>query len=217
MLQALCQRQNHLYHWEQAIAALQTQEPSQDLLLAYRSAAKWSRIGFDRQRQLQYLQAAIDIAEELGNTIERLDLMAIKANTLLNIGYAQQAETELTLCVQQAIQVNYHLLVVAEGTILCGLWMRQGQLERVASLCLNIEESAISRCNWIALATGRMMRASCWMIQKSPKQAIALLFETGNYLYQQGAVVALNLIKARLGEFQLLIGIDKFEEIRQNL
>ena len=134
---------------------------------------------------------------------------------MLKNGYVSEAEQQLSICVQSAIQHQSHLLVIAEGIILCGLWMRQGQFERTTALCLNIETASVARCNWIALATARMMRASCWLILQSPQAAISLLFETGNFLHQKGAVAALNLVKARLGEIQLLLGEEAFEQLRQ--
>jgi len=217
VLLALCKRSNQLLNWEKAIKALLDDQNKslEDLLLAYSSAAKWSRIGCDRQKQLKYLTLAIQVASQLKHDRAVLDLEAIKANTLLQLGRVEMAEESLTHCIQKAIQVEYHLLIIAEGILLCGIWMRKGQFQRVASLCLNIEISASKRYNWIAFATARMMRASCWMIMNSPQQAISLLFETGNFLYQQGAVAALNLVKARLGEFQIILGQDRFEELRQ--
>ncbi len=216
VLLAICQRSNQLQNWENAIEALLEEGQSlEDLLLAYRSAAKWSRVGYDRQRQLKYLTLGIQIASQLKHERIALDLGAIKANTLIQMGHVDLAEEYLTNCVQKSIQLEYHLLIIAEGILLCGIWMRKGQFQRVASLCLNIEASAGQRCNWIAFSTARMMRASCWMILNSPQQAISLLFETGNFLYQQGAVAALNLVKARLGEFQIILGQERFEELRQ--
>ena len=215
VLLALSQRQNHLYHWEVAIEHLQPEGSSPNLLLAYRRAAKYSRIGFDHKRQISHLRNAIHTANALNKTVDTLELQAILGNTLLGLGKVEQAQEILSECVQESIAVKHDLLIIAEGIVLCGMWMRMGKFERVASLCLIIESSAINRCNWIALSSSRMMRASCWIIQKSPQKAISLLFETGNFLYQQGAVAALNLIKARLGEIQLLLGEEKFEEYRQ--
>jgi hypothetical protein len=215
VLLALSHRDNHLYHWEKAIEALQVEGFSPNLLLAYKRAAKYSRIGFDHKKQINHLHGAIQTAKAIQKPFETLELQAILGNTLLQLGDVNNAEKVLTECVQHSIKIKHDLLVIAEGIVLCGMWMREGKFERVASLCLNIENSAINRCNWIALSSSRMMRASCWMILKSPQKAISLLFETGNFLYQQGAVVALNLIKARLGEIQLLIGEEKFEQYRQ--
>ena len=50
------------------------------------------------------------------------------------------------------------------------------------------------------------MRASCWLIRRSQLQALSLLLDTGDFLAQKGALAALNLIKARLGELQLILG-----------
>ena len=215
LLHAMCQRAGQLYHWERAIAALASSPATEDLLLAHRMAAKWSRVGCDQKRQLLHLDQAIKIAQELEHSEQRINLQAIRGNLLLKNGHLSDAEEQLSICVQSAIQQRYHLIVIAEGIILCGLWMRQGQFERTTALCINIEAASIARSNWIALATARMMRASCWLILKSPQQAISLLFETGNFLHQRGAVAALNLIKARLGEIQLLLGEETFEQLRQ--
>ena len=75
----------------------------------------------------------------------------------------------------------------------------------------------MNRHNWIALATARNTRASCLLIRKQHSEAIQLLLETGDFLYSKGAVAALNIVKARLGEIHLLIGKETVRSIIQQL
>ena len=77
-----------------------------------------------------------------------------------------------------------------------------------AALAVSIEESAKERNNWIALACGSMIRATCWRTQGMIPQSIGLLMETGNFLHERGAVAALNLIRARLTEFRVQMSDD---------
>ena len=41
--------------------------------------------------------------------------------------------------------------------------------------------------------------------------------DTGDFLYAKGAVAALNLVKARLGEVHLLLGQERTRDIIQQL
>ena len=129
-----------------------------------------------------------------------MELQSQYANRLLLDGYEQESCDLLEEILEQAIRLQSHLIIIAQGTILTSLWMKRGKFLEAASL-VSIEESAKVRHNWIALACGSMIRATCWRTQGMIPQAIAVLMETGNFLYEKGAIAALNLIRARLTEF----------------
>ena len=52
-------------------------------------------------------------------------------------------------------------------------------------------------------------------LRNNEQVAVELLLECGERLYQLGAVAALNLIKARLGELQQLLGSERLATLQQ--
>ena len=218
ILIALCQKEYPLYYWEKALEALehdaqQYNVVSTDLLLALGQGIHYSRTSYDRTRRIQYLQRAIEVADALHNDIEKIHWISVLANQYLRLGKIPIAKPLLMQSVQLSIQHQHHIVTIGQGMLLCGLWLQEGQLEQVASLCLQIEQASTHRENWIAFAAARNMRSSCWFLRKSLQNSVQLLLETGDILIEKGAVAALNLIKARLGELQLLIGHEEMLEI----
>lgn len=217
ILLAMCQQDFQLEYWERAIQALEQHSPSMDLMLCLEQGIRFARLAQDQKRKIQYLNQIIMVSEYLGQQENYLHWKAILANTHLRQGYPQKAKPLLMEVVQLALQMQQHLVLIAQGMILCGLWLQEKEFERVSALSLQIEDAAAYRKNWIALSTVRNMRASTWLIQGRSKEAIHLLLETGGFLTQMGARAALNIIKARLGELQLLLGKDRFEEIIEEI
>ena len=150
----------------------------------------------------------IETTHQKVHPLHYLELQSQYANRLLLDGYEQESCDLLEEILEQAIRLQSHLIIIAQGTILTSLWMKRGKFLEAASLAVSIEESAKVRHNWIALACGSMIRATCWRTQGMIPQAIAVLMETGNFLYEKGAIAALNLIRARLTEFRVQMGDD---------
>ena len=202
LFSAIVAQNDHLKAWEIAVHNLEKENKREELLHAYQQAAKWSEVGEDIIRHRKYLQKAKELAQELSKKEEALHLQVFYANRLLQDGYITQAHQVLQQALQQAIRLKDDLMIVTVGTTLTGLLMNQQDWEEVISVSIAVEEASIRRKNWIGLACGRMMRASAWKAQGKNNIAVQLLFDTGNALNQIGAVAALNLIKARLAEFQ---------------
>jgi len=210
LLWTMCQKENRLALWENVVNLYRNLELNKetypDRILALGQVIKWSRIGYDHPRYLQYLQEIIQVAETQNDDLQVLHWKSVLSNFLLQKGDIAKAKPLLQEAVHQAIVLKQRLLLISQGTLLCSIWMSQGEFEKVASLCLQIDQAAIERNNWIALASSRNMRSSCWLIRRSNLQAVTLLLDTGDFLAQKGAIAALNLIKARLGELQLILG-----------
>ena len=217
ILLAMCQQEFQLEYWQRAITYFEQSAPSHNLLLCLEQGIRFARLGQDHKRKMDYLHKIIEVSQFLGQQNQFLHWKSILANAFLRQGYPQKAKPILMEVVQLALQVQHDLILIAQGLILCGLWLQEGEIERVAALCLQMEDAAMRRQNWIALSTIRNMRASTWFIQGSPKSAMNLLLETGGFLSQEGARAALNLTKARLGEIQLLLGRDRFEELIEDI
>lgn len=210
LLWTMCQKENQLELWERVVYQLRDMPLNaqiyRDRILALGQVIKWSRLGYDQHRYLQYLQEIIRVAETTNDSLQALHWRTILANYYLKLGEIEKALPLLQESVHQSIVLKQRLLLISQGTLLCSLWMSQGKFEEVASLCLQIDQAAIERSNWIALACSRNTRSSCWLIRKSQQQSINLLLDTGDFLAQKGACAALNLVKARLGELQLILG-----------
>jgi ATP/maltotriose-dependent transcriptional regulator MalT len=186
-------------------------------LLALGQGISQARKDLDTAGQETYLLQAIQVATELQSHIQRIHWMAVLGNFYLRQGHPDKAMKWLQQSVQLSIVHEHHLVTVAQGTILSGLWFGRGEIDRVSALSLSIEDAALQRHNWLAFATTRNTRASCLLIRKNEIEAIKLLLETGDFLYAKGAVAALNIVKARLGEFQLLLGQDRIRTIIDEL
>ena len=217
LLKAVCIDVDKSVHWNKAVEALSQYPPSKDLLLALGQSISQARKDLNTSLQESHLLQAIDVATSIGETLQRIHWIAILANFYLRQGQPNKAMMWLQQSVQLSISHQHHLVTIAQGTILSGLWFGQGEINRVSALSLSIEDAALQRHNWIALATARNTRSSCLLIRKQEPEAIQLLMETGDFLYTKGAVAALNLIKARLGEIHLLLGQERTRTIIQQL
>lgn len=210
---ALCSRGDELQHWEHAILLLERQSPSILLLRAYKEAHHWSQLGSDFHRQRDYLHKSVALSKELAHEDEQLELRAVYAHRLILDGMPDRAQEALTMLVQDAILQRHHLLIISEGTLLAGLYMHNNRWRDTAALCIAIEFSAKTRANWLALACARMMRASAWLAENKLREAINLLFDTGDFCFDKGAVAALHLVRARLVELQTQLGDSQFQSL----
>lgn len=208
---ALCSSGNELDLWEKAIHILEDFDPSILLLRSYKEAHHWAQTGSDLYRQRDYLQKSVELSAKLASPSEQLELRAIYAHRLLLDGLPERAQKELIQVVQDAILERHQLLIIAEGTILAALYMHQNRWRDTAALCIAIESAAKIRLNWLALASARMMRASAWMAEEKFHEAINLLFDTGDFCFDKGAVAALHLIRGRLVELQTQLGDEQFQ------
>ena len=217
LLKALCMNEEKALHWHNAIEALSQYPSSKDLLLALGQGVAQARKDHASILQEQYLLRAIKVASDINNPIQHIHWISILANLHLRQGNPEKALPFLKRSVQLSIAQQHHLVTIAQGLILIGLWFSQGDINRVSALSLSIEDAATHRHNWIALATARNTRASCLLIRQQSSEAIQLLLETGDFLYTKGAVTALNIVKARLGEIHLLLGKETVRSIIQQL
>ena len=217
LLLALCSTNNASEHWSKAIEALEQRGVHRDLLLALGRGIAQARVDLNSTVQIQYLQRAIQTAAVLEDHVQQIHWTAILANLLLRLGNTDKALPWLRRSVQLSIEHQHHLVTIAQGTILSGLWFSRGEIDRVSALSISIEDAAILRKNWLALATARNTRASALLIRNKHYEALSLLMETGDVLFQKGAVAALNIVKARLGEIHLIIGREQTVQIIQTI
>ena len=216
LLIAACESTDKHLHWQRAIEALST-HPSKDLLLALGQGITQARHDLDFQRQITYLHQAIETAKALEDPIQQIHWTSILANRHLRLGNPDTALPWLQRSVQLSIQHQHHLATIAQGLILSGVWFARGEIDRVSALSLTIEHAAIQRHNWLAFATARNTRASCLVIRRQHKEALSILMEGGDQLSAKGAVAALNIIKARLGELHLLLGEEQIKALIQSI
>ena len=213
LLVATTSETEQLGQYEQAIDALRAAGADSELLFALQRAARICGDGGDRIRQRAYLEEAAAAAGRLGLAQAQLAIRAAHANGLLLDGLETEAEAALVALLEDAIRGNAGLLVISQGTVLCGLMMRKLRWREAASIAVAVEEAAIARKNWIALAAGRMARAGCWHAEGRAPQAVALLFSTGNQLHANGSLAALNLVRARLTELRMQLGPERFQKM----
>lgn len=213
LYQAICADGGELTLWERCIAPLKKIQAYSELLFVLERAADVSRRGGDGVRFRLFLKQAEEISQYLGNIDQHLQYVAIYANQLFLDGYIEQAQELLQQVVVKAQETNNHLLLLAQGTILSGILLNQQKWMAAASLSVMMEEAARIRQNWIGVSCAVMTRATVWHSQGQTEASIRLLLEHGRKLHEQGAIAALNLIKARLAEMKSLIGDEEFQRI----
>ena len=214
---AICDEQGQLVLWEAAISRLKEIEPSSELLFALEKAIGLSRTGDDSLRLRRYLQMAQEVSQSIEDEHLSLKYMAIYANRLLLDGYPEKAEPFFRDVIRKAQQCNDHLLVISQSVILSGILMNQQRWKEAIVVSIILEKSAEARNNPIAVACAILTRASSLYAQELDRAALKLLFDTGRTLYQKGHVAALNLVKARLTELRMIMGVEKFELLSENL
>ena len=215
VLTALNHPAEPLTAWRTALALLEPLGASVDLLLSHRELAKLMRAGEDRTAQAQHLAAAAQIAKHLRRGKEESELLTILAVTEAALGKVESARNRHSDALREAVNHEDHLLIIVNGTVLCGMLMGSNQWEDAASVAVLVVRSCVHRHNWIGLASARLQRSTCALVRKQEQLAVELLLECGERLYQQGAVAALNLIKARLGELQQLLGRERLSALQQ--
>ena len=200
---------DQLILWERAAQDLSGSE-SAHLLHAQQQAAHWACVGGDHARERAWLKQAACLAEKIAHPFKALELQSIYANRLLADGFEEEAFEELLNVCELSIQKEAQLILIAEGTLLSSLLMKKRRWQEAASLSIAMEDAARKRHSWIAFAAARMIRSSCWRAQRLQAPAISLLLQTGQLLYEQGAVAALNLVRARLTEYRIQMGSEAF-------
>ena len=175
------------FHWKKAIDALSQLPASKDLLLALGQGISQARKDLNTSLQESYLITSDQCGCNHRRDFQRIHWIAILGNFYLRQGQPDKAMMWLQQSVQLSIVHQHHLVTIAQGTILAGLWFGQGDINRVSALALSIEEAALQRHNWIALATARNTRASCLLIRQQESEAIQFLMDTGDFLICQGS------------------------------
>lgn len=201
--------------WFTALRLLEPLGASEDLMLCHRELAKLMRAGEERSAQAQHLAAAAQIAKQLNRGKEESELLTILAVTEAALGKVESAQNRHSDALREAVKHHDHLLITVNGTVLCGMLMGSNQWEDAASVAVLVERSCVHRHNWIGLASARLQRSTCALVRNQEQLAVELLLECGERLYQHGAVAALNLIKARLGELQQLLGSERMSTLQQ--
>ena len=214
---AICAEEEQLLLWERAIQKLEEQEPCTELLFALEKAAHQCRLGNDSVRLRAYLARVQEVSKKVSSRRELLQYQAIYANRIFLDGYPEKAQELLRSVITQAQQEGETLLVISQSVLLSGILMSQQKWVDAAALSLIMENAAILRHNPIALACARMTRASAWYAQDKVRPALRLLLTTGREFHSQGAVAALNLVKARLAELRALLGPEEFNRLCADL
>jgi hypothetical protein len=186
---------------------------SAELIFAIEKAADISRKGGDPKRFRSYLQRAEEVSQEIGDTRQHLQYLAMYANQLYLDGMIEDAQSLFHDVIIRAQKSSFPLLVIAEGAILSGILLSQQRWLAAVSLSVIMESASRERKNWIGVSCAIMTRASAWFAQGMQEACIRLLLETGRDFHEQGAVAALNLIKARLAEMRSLLGEERFHEL----
>lgn len=212
-LKATTAEGDHLNKFEAAISVLVAEPPSLPLLHAHCHAAQWAAEGGDMTKSRFHLQAAAKSAGLLGEINKALCLEAAWINRLILDGLESEAFEALLAHYPRAIDHKADLLLISQGILLTSLLARRKRWAEAAHVAVTIEEAAMRRNNWLGFATSRMIRANQWRNMGKIQQSVRLLFDTGNKLYDSGAVVALNLIRARLTELRHQMGEKEFDGV----
>lgn len=160
--------------------------------------------GTDRVSGRRHLEAAWQQASRMGLQTLANQLRQQLGLHLLSIGLTELALPHLCVAMQQAIDEDDTLMIVAIGVSLSAVRLEREEWEDARALGTQVVAAASRRGNWLGVADGLITQSTCMLAAGEPLvDVIALLLHGGQHLNQQGAAAAVNLIKARLGELRV--------------
>ena len=159
--------------------------------------------GGDRVSGRRHLEDAWQQAHRMGRLTLSHQLRQQLGLHLLSIGLTERALPHLTSAMQQAIDVDDTLMIVALGVSLSALHLEEEDWAEAHRMGTLVVAASSRRGNWLGVADGLITQSTCMLATGEPlTDAIALLLHGGHHLNKHGAAAAVNLIKARLGELR---------------
>ncbi|MFT5679327.1 MAG: hypothetical protein ACI8RZ_000231 [Myxococcota bacterium] len=172
--------------------------------------------GGDRVAAREHLEAAHAMAHRLGEHAQARVLRQRLALHLLSIGLPALAEPHLREALLDAVDTDDTLMVVALGTSLSATRLEASDWTEARKIGAQVVTAASRRGNWLGVTDGLITQATGLLGLGAPlTDAIALMLHGGQRLSAAGAVAAVNLIKARLGELRAERGAEVFDAALQ--
>ncbi len=172
--------------------------------------------GGDRVAGREHLEAAYAMARRLGDARSQ-QLRQRLALHLLSIGLPAQAEPLLREALLDAVDADSTLSIVVLATCLSATHLEAGDWTEAGRLGALVVSAASRRGNWLGVTDGLITQATALLAAGgSLTEAIAMLLHGGQHFSAQGAVAAVNLIKARLGELRAIHGAVAFDAALQS-
>lgn len=135
---------------------------------------------------------------------------------LLSIGLPALAQPLLRAGLLEAVDADDTLQIVSLGIPLSAMRLEAADWSEARKLGALVVSAASRRGNWLGVTDGLITQSTCLLRLNAPlTEAIALLLHGGQRLSGLGALAAVNLIKARLGELRAEHGAAPFDAALQ--
>ena len=160
--------------------------------------------GDDRISARRHLENARQHAMRLEENAHFNALTRRLALHLLHIGLPGEARPLLSEALLVAVTADDTLSTVALACSLSAVCLEDASFDEARKLGALVVSSAARRGNWLGVADGLITQSTCLLAtDDAMTEAIALLLHGARRLNSAGASVAVNLIKARLGELRV--------------
>ena len=166
--------------------------------------------GGDPYRARQHLQSALALALQHDAHLQAGRAGLLLGSLLLRGGALAAAHDALELAWSHAGQAQDSLGRAAIGTILAAMAAERSDWPRVLEICDGLAAPARARRNPALKAQLALDRSVAWDALGQPEKAIGDLLLLGLELESEGEQLALNLLRARLGELRLSMGEERF-------
>ncbi len=171
--------------------------------------------GGDRVAARVHLETAYAMALRLADARAR-PLRRRLALHLLSIGLPALARPLLEEALLEAVDADDTLQIVSLATPLSAMRLEAADWSEARKLGALVVSAASRRANWLGVTDGLITQSTCLLQLDAPlTEAIALLLHGGQRLGGLGALAAVNLIKARLGELRAEHGAEPFDAALQ--
>lgn len=190
--------------WQLALPKLSSPARDHDRYDVQLALGILARNGGDLVRARSWWLSALSLAQTWEDAGATLNVSALLGNLLVEVGLPAEAEEHLARAVDLAETLDDPLTLIAEACILCSAYLGRQAWEEADAVALRMERAAIRRNHWLAQSDAAITRAAAANGRGDLDGALSILLSAATRLRELGASVALNVLKARLGELRLV-------------
>jgi len=212
--EASLQHPDALALWAEALDHLPRPARDRDRCYVHSQLARLRLSGGDAVRGRAHLTAALALAR--GNDARLQARLAFRLGAaLLEAGLPTEAAPLLSEALTAGTDDS--LIELGCATVLAGLHLDGGDLDRAIDLGARVAMLGALRGNWIAVADGLITQSACHRLREDWPAALRVVLHGSQRLQALHALAALNLLKAHLVALREAMGEEPFDELFEAL
>lgn len=200
-------------HLEDALELLTDDARAHERLMALEDLAELYLAGEEPSRAVHLLHEALAVSERWNDGGRAAHAHALMATIHLTTGRPEASLSHLEAAFAGAIEEDDDLLVVAHGTVLCGLYLDRERWSETEPVARRVLAAAERRGNWIGVADAALAWSATFVGRDETPKAVAVVGRTLLTLRRQNAHAAAALLHARLGELRAIMGPERFDAV----